>query len=238
MSSTFPTPSVNALVGLGLLSCDAERREEKSPSQSAPAGRSVAPKFEKNADHASLPEPESGSQFSPSSKSSKASSVSSGRIGPKVASPPFPAVRHRIAEVRSSQGLTERTVAKRMGIDVRSYRTLECASTDLTLSELVAVQRALEVPLIDLLEDTESLSRPVEERAKLVKTMKTAVAIRETKTGGRVGKLATMLCNQLVDLMPELSAVSGWPQFGARRGDSAIGKALAQPICTRDLNAD
>lgn len=125
-----------------------------------------------------------------------------------------------------------------MGIDVRSYRTLECASTDLTLSELVAVQKALEVPLIDLLEDSDSLSRPVQERAKLVKTMKTAVAIRETKAGGRVGKLAQMLCNQLIDLMPELSEVSGWPQFGARRGDSAIGKALAQPICTRDLNAD
>lgn len=234
MSSTFPTPSVNAHVGLGLLSCDAENRhEESSPTQPAQADQSVTPVEKNTADLASLPESECRSQVSPARIAPKSS-----KQALKADAPPLPAVRHRIAEVRKSQGLTERTVAKRMGIDVRTFRTFECATTDLTISELMAVQRALEVPLIDLLEDSTALSRPVDERAKLVKTMKTAVAIRETKTGGRVGKLAEMLCNQLVDLMPELSEVSGWPQFGARRGESAIGKALSQPICTRDLHAD
>lgn len=232
MSSTLPTPSVNAHVGLEFLSCDAEnRQEESSPTRPAQADQSVAPLELNTADHASQPEPESRSQVSPAAPKSNVQAQ-------PINAASIPIVRHRVAEVRKSQGLTERTVAKRMGIDVRTFRTLECATTDLTISELTALQKALDVPLIDLLVDSTTLSRPVEERAKLVKTMKTAVAIRETKTAGRVGKLAEMLCNQLVDLMPELSEVSGWPQFGARRGESAIGKALAQPICTRDLHAD
>jgi hypothetical protein len=65
--------------------------------------------------------------------------------------------------------------------------------------------------------------------------MKTAVAIREAQSAGRIGRLATMLCEQLVRLMPELEEVSGWPQFGARRGQSAVAKALAQPIDTSEF---
>ncbi len=149
-----------------------------------------------------------------------------------------PRVFHRVAEVRKTQGLTERTIAKRLGIDIRSYRQLECASTDLTLSQLVSLQRALEVPLIDLIEDSHELSRPVQERAQMVKIMKTAVAMRETSSTGRIGRLAEMLCTQLANLMPELKEVGGWPQFGARRGQSAIGRALAQPIDTTELRAD
>lgn len=146
-----------------------------------------------------------------------------------------PQVLHRIAEVRKSQGLTERTIAKRMGLDIRSYRRIECATTDITMSELLAAQKALEVPLVDLLHDTDSLSRPVEERAQMVRVMKTAAAIREAQPTGRVSRLAKMLCDQLVRLMPELEEVSGWPQFGARRGQSAVAKALAQPIDTSEL---
>ncbi len=137
---------------------------------------------------------------------------------------------HRVAEIRQQQGVSERTVARRMGIDIKRYREMENPHYDLTISELRALQHALEVPMVDLLEDRNALSRPVEERAKLVKVMKTAVAMREAKMSPRIERMATMLCEQLVDLMPELHDVSGWPQFGARRGISAMGKALQQPI--------
>lgn len=142
---------------------------------------------------------------------------------------------HRIREVREQQGVSVRSMARRMKIDIRTYRRLEDPDSDLTLSELSAVQKALDVPLPDLLVDRNSLSRPVEERAKLVKAMKTAVAIRETKSNARVERMGKMLCEQLVDLMPELEDVSGWPQFGARRGQSALGKALCQPIDLSNL---
>ncbi|HBE69620.1 MAG TPA: hypothetical protein DDW52_15860 [Planctomycetaceae bacterium] len=260
MSSTFPTQSLDAHVGLRLIGRDTERdtdkrvsdtsKEESSPSKPVTTNRPNAPKSQLPED--STCTPAGRSQFTPHSPrrhSQKPDSSSSKRAshqdpensrcqsepGPTIERP---VVRHRIAEVRIRQGVTERTMAKRLGIDIRSYRTLECATTDLTLSQLVAIQLALEVPLIELLEDTESLSRPVEERAKLVRTMKTAVAIREAKPGNRIKRLAEMLCSQLCELMPELEDVSGWPQFGARRGESAIGRALAEPINTRDLNAE
>ena len=137
---------------------------------------------------------------------------------------------HRVREVRKQQGISDRSICRRLNIDAKSLRELEEPTNDLKLSQLAAIQQALDVPLIDLLEDNGALSRPVEERAKLVKIMKTAVALKELKGSTRVGRLANMLCEQLVDLMPELADVGGWPQFGARRGSTAVGKALEQPI--------
>ena len=145
---------------------------------------------------------------------------------------------HRIAEVREQQGVSIRSMARRMGIDAKTYRRLEDPQRDLTLSELSAIQKALEVPIGDLLVEREGLSQPVEQRAKMVKAMKTAVAIRETKSGQRVQRMAEMLCEQLCEMMPELKDVSGWPQFGARRGANALGKALAQQIDMSAIGSD
>lgn len=142
---------------------------------------------------------------------------------------------HRIGVVREQQGVSLRSMARRLGVDVKTYKRIEDSSTDLTLSELHAVQSALDVPLEDLLVDRESLSRPVDERAKLIKVMKTAVAMRELKGSPRIERMSRMLCEQLVDVMPELHDVSGWPQFGARRGQNALGKALCQPIDTKHI---
>lgn len=142
---------------------------------------------------------------------------------------------HRIREVREQQGVSIRSMARRMGIDVRSYKHIENPYRDLTISELGAVQKALDVPLADLLVDREGLASPVQERAKLVKAMKTAVAIKEVGASPRIDRMAQMLCEQLRDIMPELEDISGWPQFGARRGQSALGKALREPIDTSSL---
>ncbi len=149
--------------------------------------------------------------------------------------PPDGKPLHRLAEVRVQQGISERTMARRLGIDLKSYREMEDPHYDLTLSQLTKLQEALDVPIADLLEDHHALSRPVHERAKLLKVMKTAVAMREAKINPRTDRMAQMLCEQLIDLMPELAEVSGWPQFGARRGLSAIGKVLQNPIDTSGL---
>ena len=146
-----------------------------------------------------------------------------------------PMLNNRVAVVREQQGISQRTMARRLGIDLRAYQALEAPGNDLQLSQLVALQAALEVPLIDLLEDSQSLSRPVAERAKMIKVMKTAVALRETPTNVRIERMVQTLCTQLIEIMPELAEVSGWPQFGSRRGKAALGKALSQPISTADL---
>lgn len=144
-------------------------------------------------------------------------------------------VGNRVALVREQQGISQRTMARRLGLDLKAYQALEASTSDLRLSQLNALQAALDVPLVDLLEDSQALSRPVAERAKMIKVMKTAAAMRETPSSARIERMVHTLCAQLIDVMPELAEVSGWPQYGSRRGKSALGKALSQPISTADL---
>ncbi len=216
MSSVLPTASGD--MSLGLLGCNGNSRAERSPqvgnSQNQQAPRQNSSAIEPR--HQQEPPKE-------------VTAAGQQRPVPTQAEE-RPAERHRVARVRQQQGISQRTMARRMAIDIQRYRQLENPARDLTLSELADLQVALDVPLIDLLEDRQALSRPVEERAKLVKIMKTAVALRENKVNSRVDRMCEMLCEQLIDLMPELEEVGGWPQFGARRGNSAIGKALQQPV--------
>src|SRR3954471_15194274 len=98
---------------------------------------------------------------------------------------------HRIQEVRLQQGMSLRTAARQLGTDVRTIRAQEEAGNDLRLSELYRWQKALDVPAAELLEESgEPLSRPVAERAKMVRVMKTAAAILETAESPAARRMA------------------------------------------------
>lgn len=153
---------------------------------------------------------------------------------PRVAVPlaAAPSPLHRVGEVRHQQGLSLRTVSRRTGIEVKELRRLEQPAADMLLSTLKVWQKALDVPLVDLLEDeSQTLSRPVKERAKLVRIMKTVVSLCEACEGNvRLERLSTMLREQLVELMPELAEIGGWPQCGTRRGADVLGRIFHEPI--------
>src|SRR5262245_57060802 len=138
---------------------------------------------------------------------------------------------HRIQEVRRLQGMSLRTAARQLNTDIRSIRAQEQSSTDLKLSDLYRWQRALEVPVGELLvEDEDPLSRPVRERAAMVKVMKTARTLVETAPEGGVRTMAENLVEQLLGLMPELAEVSAWHTVGQRRGTDELGRIAEQPI--------
>jgi transcriptional regulator with XRE-family HTH domain len=138
---------------------------------------------------------------------------------------------HRIQEVRRLQGMSLRTAARHLGTDIPSIRAQEQGTTDLRLSDLYRWQQALDVPVSELLvEDDDPLSRPVAERAKLVKAMKTARSLLETAPVGPVRRMAENLVEQLLDLMPELKEVSGWHTVGQRRSLDELGRIAQQPI--------
>ncbi|MEX2026338.1 MAG: helix-turn-helix transcriptional regulator [Pirellulaceae bacterium] len=125
---------------------------------------------------------------------------------------------HRIADVRREQHISLRSAARATGIPEAVLRRQERADSDLTLSEVYAWQEALQVPIEDLLvEPARPLSRPVMERARLVRVMKTAAAIRELAESERIERLAQTLVEQLVEIMPELAEVSPWHAVGQRR---------------------
>jgi transcriptional regulator with XRE-family HTH domain len=151
--------------------------------------------------------------------------------GPPV--PPAAAARplHRIAEARRQQGISARSAARRMRTTMDQVRREEEPTCDMPLSELYRWQRALQVPITELLVDSEApLSEPVLTRARLLRVMKTVRAIKETAGSAPVLRFATMLEQQLVEMMPELQDVDAWHSVGQRRSPNELGRAAERII--------
>jgi hypothetical protein len=118
-----------------------------------------------------------------------------------------------------------------MGQDMTTVRQQEKPAYDLRLSELAAWQKVLDVPLIDLLVDSGApLSRPVMERAQLVRLMKTAAAIQEKSDSVELRRLSNTLIEQLIQIMPELAEVSAWHSVGQRRSLDEVGRVAERRL--------
>ena len=63
---------------------------------------------------------------------------------------------HRIADARRRQGVSLRSVARRMNKSAEQVRRLEEPTSDMLVSELYEWQQALEVPIVDLLVDSDA----------------------------------------------------------------------------------
>ena len=138
---------------------------------------------------------------------------------------------HRIQEVRRLQGMSLRTAARQLGTDIRSIRAQEQDTTDLRLSDIYKWQRALDVPVSELLvEEDEPLSRPVRERGAMLKIMKTARTLLESAPKGPAHRMAENLVEQLLELMPELKEVSPWHSVGQRRSLDEMGRIAETPL--------
>ena len=132
---------------------------------------------------------------------------------------------HRIADARRRQGISVRSAARRMQTSMEQVRRQEHPTCDMLLSELLRWQQALEVPLAELLMDSDApLSEPVMTRARLVRIMKTARAIKESAVSPSIQRFSSMLEQQLIELMPELHDVSAWHSVGRRRSPDELGR--------------
>lgn len=137
---------------------------------------------------------------------------------------------HRIAAVRRQQGIALRGLARQLRTSVRDLEAEEEETTDLRLSRLYWWQSVLEVPLSELLVESNSpLSTPVLERARLVRIMKTVAAIAEKAESSSIKRLAQTLASQLVEMMPELEGVSPWHTVGQRRTLDELGRIAERP---------
>lgn len=133
---------------------------------------------------------------------------------------------HRIRQVRREQEVSLRRVAVQMHRDIDQLRKEEEATNDLPLSRLYAWQQVLEVPVADLLVDSDApLSPPVMQRARMVRLMKTAAAIQEKAGSPSIRRLSQTLIDQLKEMMPELEGVTPWNSVGRRRTSQDIGRA-------------
>jgi hypothetical protein len=139
---------------------------------------------------------------------------------------PGPRQLHRIADARRRQGISVRSAARRLQTSMEHVRRQEDPKCDMTLSELYRWQHALEVPIGELLLEIDSpLSQPVLTRARLLRVMKTVRAIKESASSPSIQRFATMLEDQLIELMPELKDVAAWHSVGQRRSPDELGRA-------------
>ena len=113
-----------------------------------------------------------------------------------------------------------------MNISVGTARAEEEGETELSVSDLYRWQRALKVPLSDLLEPPSTdLSEPIRQRACLIRLVKTAKTLmKECVEETQHHRLANRMVNQLEQLMPELKEVGSWPE-GTPRTLHELGRA-------------
>ncbi len=144
---------------------------------------------------------------------------------------------HRIAAVRECQGMSLPSCARRLGITLTEARHQEKPTTDLTLSQLMAWREALDVPLSELIGNADDfIEDPIQNRAKMVKIMKSARQIDEIAKETRVQRVAKMLVEQLVEVMPELEFVSAWPDVGQSHENRTSGIPVCRGISEETLS--
>ena len=131
-------------------------------------------------------------------------------------------------ETQRARGISRSFINQNLShfVALRERQNFRC-----DLCDLIRWQKALRVPLQDLLVDPDPpLSQPVMERAQMVRLMKTAAALQETITEEGPQRLATMLVHQLIEMMPELEQVSAWHSVGQRRSLDEYGRIVERRI--------
>jgi hypothetical protein len=136
-----------------------------------------------------------------------------------------------LGDARRRQGLSIRCVAQRLQKSVVEVRAQEVETADMPISELYRWQQVLDVPLEELLTGPDdSLSPRVLNRARLLRIMKTARSIRNQAHSEQQRRLARLLINQLLEMMPELKDVTSWPTVGHRRTADEVGRIGENPV--------
>ena len=134
---------------------------------------------------------------------------------------------HRLAEVRKNQGVSIANLARRLNMETMDVRLQEIPTADMLLSQLYRWREILDVPISELLIDSEdTIDDPIKSRASLVRVMKTVRSILETARERSIQRMAQTLFDQLVEIMPELKDVSAWPAVGQSREPKDYGQAI------------
>lgn len=134
---------------------------------------------------------------------------------------------HRLRAVRQTEGISRQNLARKLKTSVAELTQQEDPSSDMTLSTLYRWQRALGVPVTELLiEPDDDLSLPLLTRSRMLRLMKTAQSVLELTTQSRVRRMTQNLIDQLIEIMPEVQDVGSWPLVGQRRTLSELGRAV------------
>ena len=138
---------------------------------------------------------------------------------------------HRIAEVCRREGVSERTAARRLGVQASEITRQQEQSTDLRLSDLYRWQELLDVPLDELLAGpSDHLAPNLLTRARLVRLMKSGRSIAETATSESENRFAHRIIDLLLEIMPELDEITAWHSVGQRRDMNDLGRIMERRL--------
>jgi transcriptional regulator with XRE-family HTH domain len=110
---------------------------------------------------------------------------------------------HRIAAVRRREGLSLQDASEILGIPVDFVVWQERETSDLQLDELWAWQRALDVPVEDLLIDPYSpMPSTAVTQKQIHRAMKTTLAIAHRTASFRIQRMAKRIAELLLEIVP------------------------------------
>lgn len=143
-------------------------------------------------------------------------------------------INQRLRQVRIREGITVRTIARRLRMSTLEYEGWESAGHELTVNELLACRDALEVPVDELL----GLEESVPDRANVLRAYKSAMTLWDTCDKKNQRIILSRLISDLEKTMPEVKglrragndSVKSWPAFGHRRGPNELGRIAEFPI--------
>jgi len=140
---------------------------------------------------------------------------------------------HRIRTIRQREGISLKTISRRSRIGMQRLRQEEVETRDLTLSQLYAWQKALRVPISELVVDAEeALEEKVRLRAALLRLTRTAKTILREAPKGPVRNLANTMLQQIYEVMPEAEAMNAWNEVGQRRSPKDLPRIMEQVVST------
>ena len=133
---------------------------------------------------------------------------------------------HRLGEARRQENISRANVARHLGITLQDVARQECETTDLPLSVLHKWAKVLGLPVAELVKEPDvSLSTPLLNRARLIRVMKTAMALLQRSRNLQTKRFAQTMVDQLIEIMPDLRGVGAWHVEGRRRRLDELGVA-------------
>lgn len=139
---------------------------------------------------------------------------------------------HRLKEARIRSGVSQRAVARRTGLSLAEVARQE-ESDNISLSDLQKWKDALGVPIAELLTDSpERTDELIRLRAGMIQVMRSLASLDSSDVSDSQKAIIQNMRHELEGLMPELSSVKSWPQFGGRRQRREPARIESQIIAT------
>lgn len=139
---------------------------------------------------------------------------------------------HRLREVRQLSKVSLRSLSRRTGIPISTLRRQE-ESNDVNLLDLQLWKEALGVPYMELFNDSpERMDEMTRLRAGLIQVMRAVKSLKNEELSETQQAILHNMTRDLESMMPELSEIGSWPQYGGKRKRNEPARVEAQIIAT------